>query len=250
MNFYRFYVPDLCTQAGSQSSGEVALPEDQAHHAQAVLRLEAGARVVLFDGQGAWVEAIVAQVSKNRVRLSVTENITLDPPPTLHLSLLTAVPKGERAEWLIEQASQLNVAVVQWLDCERSVVKPREGGQKLEKWARLAIESAKQCGRTHILTINPPTPLHSLLNALPAAGTKVLWLEPRPGGKTVAQALTGMAEHTLSALIGPEGGWSDRERELLEQAAQQGWLERVRLTPTVLRIETACAAVAAIIMSH
>jgi 16S rRNA (uracil1498-N3)-methyltransferase len=174
--------------------------------------------------------------------------VHVQAPPTRLLTLATAVPKGERAEWLVEQASQLNVAKLQWLACDRGVVKPREGGAKLDKWRRLAVESAKQCRRLHLMAVEELAGLEEVLKK--ARGDKILWLEPREGDASakVAEAMQGWSGNVL-ALIGPEGGWSQREFALLEAAAQRNELLRVRLTTTVLRIETACAAIAALVMS-
>jgi len=239
MDPYRFYVPDLRRQAG----GDIALPEDQAHHARDVLRLEMGREVVVFDGEGAWGLGTVQRVGKG---VSVAlEGVQMALPGAPALTMATAVPKGERAEWLVEQASQLNVSAVQWLSCERSVVKP--GAGKMDKWRRLAIESAKQCGRTHLLRVVEPVSLEALL--LGAGAALVMWLEPRAGG-TVREALAQLAVgQQVMALVGPEGGWSPEESTFLESQVATGRVKRVRLTATVLRIETACAAVAALVMS-
>jgi 16S rRNA (uracil1498-N3)-methyltransferase len=167
----------------------------------------------------------------------------------VHLTLITAVPKGERAEWLIEQASQLGVSAVQWLESDRSVDKPREGGGKMEKWRRLAIESAKQCHRTYLMEIRDAARLESLLPAALVAGTKILWLDPDPASQPATKLLAASSHTHITALIGPEGGWSPAEHVLLNDAQGKGQVQRVHLTPTVLRIETACAAIAAIVMS-
>jgi 16S rRNA (uracil1498-N3)-methyltransferase len=241
MKPYRFYVPDLPLDLSAEL---FHLPSIESHHAHKVLRLAPGDEIIAFNGRGGWCEALLVTIDKSGT-LAAPTRIAVDPPPAPALTLATSVPKGERADWLVEQASQLNVSVIQWLDCQRSVVKPREGGQKIDKWRRLAIESAKQCGRTHLLQIEDLTPLDTLLQR----PTPLLWLDPRPGGQSVAQILATLpADAPLTALIGPEGGWSDAELTLL-QAADSGRLHRVRLTPTVLRIETACTALAAIVMS-
>jgi 16S rRNA (uracil1498-N3)-methyltransferase len=243
MDLYRFHIPDLRAQL--QSGPVAALSPDQAHHARSVLRLSAGDAVILFDGRGAWVRAALQTLHKSTAAALADGPIHIDPPPSLHLTLATAVPKGERADWLIEQSSQLNVAAVQWLDCDRGVVKPREGGGKMEKWRRLAIESAKQCGRTHVMEIREMAGLKEVLAG--AADAMTLWLEPGAQGKRAGEALANRRAGKVLALIGPEGGWSAEERALLEKAANEGRITRVRLTETVLRIETACAAVAAVV---
>ena len=117
-------------------AGWAKLPADESHHARAVLRaISAGEIVTLFDGKGMWADAKVETVGKHEVRAKVSESPVFEERPAIQLTLATAVPKGDRAEWLIEQASQLNVAAVQWLDCEHSVVKPRGGRQQDGKMA-------------------------------------------------------------------------------------------------------------------
>jgi 16S rRNA (uracil1498-N3)-methyltransferase len=252
MDDYRFYVPDLLAQVGGNSGG-VELPEDQSHHARTVLRLAGGERVVVFDGAGGWATGIVhgdgggKSRGRGRLGIAVEGGVHVDPPPFRRLTIATAVPKGERAEWLIEQVSQLNAACVQWIDCDRSVVKPREGGQKIDKWRRSAIESAKQCGRTHLMRVEEPLRIERVLEK----GGKVLWLEPREGEQSQGvREVVGGGEKEIVALVGPEGGWSEREWGLLEKAVAEGRVTRMRLMTTVLRIETACAAIAAIVMSQ
>src|SRR6185312_11880333 len=277
MDTYRFYVPDLLAQIAPEKGGDagpdawVRLPEDQERHARQVLRLEAGQAVELFDGKGAWARGTVGGGGGGKQRaLSVrAQGPQQDPPPPMHLTLATAVPKGDRAEWLVEQASQLNVGAIQWLACDRGVVKPREGGQKMEKWRRLAVESAKQCGRNVLMDIAEPVALEEVLQQFaggagegakggargetgPADTGMMLWLEPRAGGLSVFEAMGrggGASRKHILALVGPEGGWSPREWALLEAAVQAGRAQRVRLTSTILRIETACAAMAAVVMS-
>lgn len=244
MDFYRFYVPNLPLEGPAEP---FALPETEAHHARSVLRLGVGDLIFVFNGQGGWCQAKIVYLGKREAMVSRISPAVVDPRPTPALTLATAIPKGERDEWLIEQISQLNVTAVQFLDCQRSVVKPREGGSKLEKWQRLAIESAKQCGRTHLLEIREPVKLTDVRS--PAAHAAcVLWLDPGPAGVSVGAAV-GEWRGDLLALIGPEGGWSDSECRMLEAAVASGWLHRVRLTSTVLRIETACAALAALVMA-
>ena len=238
MDRYRFF-------AASVRAGVVELPDDQAHHALHVLRLQTGVEVEVFDGKGNWGRGIL-ETTKRAAGVDV-KRVESTPPPADRLTLATAVPKADRAEWLVEQASQLNASAVQWISADRGVVKPREGGGKMEKFQKLAIESAKQCGRNWVLEMGEPRPVAEVVAAAVGRGETVWWLEPREGVELageVSRVRAGGLAMRITALIGPEGGWSQQEMEML--AATAGVI-RVRLTPTILRIETACAAVAAVV---
>lgn len=247
MDIYRFFVPDLPAQLARSST--VLLPEDQARHARQVLRLAPGQSIELFDGHGHFSHATLLAPASNRDLPVRAAPVELSAPARVRLTLATAVPKGDRADWLVEQASQLNVAAIQWLDTDRSVVKPREGGQKIEKWRRLAIESAKQCGRNYLMEILEPRSLEAVLQSAPPS-EQILWLDPH---ETPSPAASGEGEPNAAdilALVGPEGGWSPRESALLQAAVVAQRARSIQLTPTILRIETACAAIAAIVMSN
>ena len=116
MDKYRFYVVDLVGQAGATGgagAGLIYLPEDQGHHARTVLRLEVGAEVVLFDGKGGWAEGKVVEdggkKGRGGVGVKIQGGVHVDAKNAVELTIATAIPKGDRADWLIEQASQLNV---------------------------------------------------------------------------------------------------------------------------------------------
>jgi 16S rRNA (uracil1498-N3)-methyltransferase len=258
MDLYRFYVPDLTAQANPANSFDdnllpvIRLPDDQARHARSVLRLEAGQNVLLFDGHGYWCEATLAHTGKQATTATVKPPLQHDAEPSLRLTLAPAVPKGERAEWLVDVASQLYVSKIQWLACDRGVVKPREGGGKIEKWRRLAIESAKQCGRTYLMKIEEPLTLDALLQAA-SSSTVIVWLDPRARHTyrtfipEVLAARTTTSPLDIIALVGPEGGWSPREEALVRGYSPP--VHALRLTRTVLRVETAALALAAVLLS-
>lgn len=234
---YRFYTPDLA------APGTVPLPDDQAHHAIAVLRLTPGTPVEVFNGTGLSGQGTLQLLSKRTAAVQVAA-VRADTPPPCQLTLATAAPKADRAEWLVEQASQLNAAAIAWIDTQRSVVKPREGSGKMDKFHRIAIEAAKQCGRNTLLAIHPMRPLPQALADAQARHDAVWFLDPRQGHPPAAALAQHPAPAGITAFIGPEGGFTPEEEALLEQAPNA---VRIRLTPTILRIETAAAAITAII---
>jgi 16S rRNA (uracil1498-N3)-methyltransferase len=241
MSMYRFFASPLAA-AGELSS-------DQAHHARDVLRLSADESVVLFDGHGNWAAATL-NIQKRHAGYTLLGPIQHDPPPRFPITIASAVPKADRANVLLEQISQLGVARLIWLDCRYSVVHPSADAGKMEKWQRLAIESAKQCGRSRVLVIDPPrTPDQLVLH--PEFQSTMIWTH-LDSTDTLRQRLkswkdrqasdaAGDCNNNLTILIGPEGGWSDRECQLLRAIA-----EPVRLGQHILRIETAATTAAAI----
>ncbi len=247
MKRHRFYAEILASPC--------VLAGQEAHHATQTLRLAEGDTVELFDGQGRSVVGMLQSAGKKQWQVVFEAGaVTLAPRPRIELTLAIAVPKGERADTLVEMASQLDVARLQWMDCRRSVVKPDAHGGKMEKWRRLALESAKQCGRDYVMQVLAPIGMASVLRAVLEEQHSLLVLEPTGVrtlwnwlGDWVAGLSAERAEATgkLTALVGPEGGFADDELALLSGEAQRRPIDFVRICPNILRIETAGIAVAA-----
>jgi 16S rRNA (uracil1498-N3)-methyltransferase len=171
------------------------------------------------------------------------------------------VPKGERADWMVEKLSEVGCAAFVPLVADRSVVTPKGTG-KHDRWVRLATESAKQCRRRGVMRIDAPIPLDVLLARLTTAGrdaadaARDAAAAAAPAGRppvgwfldTGAAAvpvrrllLTPAPPADLTLLVGPEGGWSPGEVDRMLGAR----LTPVALTRTILRVETAAVAAAA-----
>lgn len=222
----RFYSADL-------RKGKVELDAEQAAHARKVLRVEVGHVLELFDGAGSVAQGRVIETGR-RVVLEVDQvHTAARPGPWIDLAV--AVPKGGRADVMVEKASELGADRLIPLLTDRSVVDPRGG--KLERFERLALESAKQCGRNFVMQVDDPTPLKQVLAA--ADHDVRLIADPRNPVQNV-HSLFAAAKRVI-VLIGPEGGWTEDELNAAFSGGFRGW----RLGPHVLRIETAaCAALA------
>lgn len=245
MHPLRFYVPEI-------SPGQCDLPEDQAHHALHVLRVKRGRSMIVFDGHGASAPGTFLPL-QGKAFCQLSGPIRYDRPPRVDITIACAVPKVDRAATLIEQASQLGVSRLIWLNCQHSIVRPEAAGAKMKRWRSLAIESAKQCGRNYVLRIDPLTEFSAALEEFQKEKKAILWanpLAPRSLSDWVIKQLYPLlAERTgvplaLLALIGPEGGWSRREQVLLGSMPEA---MSVRLTDNILRVETAALTCAAII---
>ena len=187
--------------------GELLLDASQAHHARAVLRLGDGATVEVFDDAGnvasgtlAFDGARGAIVRVERIDLSAAEAAAAEG---LRWSVAAAVPKGERADWMVEKLSELGCAAFIPLAAARSVVLPEGRSNKRDRWARIAAESAKQSRRRGVMRIAELTPLTELL----ARGTAVAAVLPGPmGGCGAGSCRLNPTPRLLARLL--VSGWS------------------------------------------
>ena len=227
----RFHT-DLALRAGST----VVLPEEAAHHAVHVLRLRAGEEVTLFDGRGGEYAGRIAAIERLRVSVEVLAHRALERESPLAVTLVQGVSAGEKMDFTVQKATELGVAALQPLVCERSTgrIAGERAAQKRAHWQRVAIAACEQCGRNRVPEILAPLALEQYCrDAAPGNG---LLLSPEAHvSLREAAAQLGKAV-TLAA--GPESGFTGRERALI---AQSGFVP-VRLGPRVLRTETAALA--------
>ena len=226
----RFYCPDLAVGRPAY------LADDEARHLARVRRVAVGAEVELFDGRGLAAVAVVVHVGRDRVELRPERRLPGVGVAAVEFTLGTAIPKGDRFDWLIEKATELGVARVVPLITARSTVDPRAA--KLDRLRRAVIEACKQSRRDRLMTLDEPITWERWVVQIDAA-TPHRWVAHPGGGAIGAQAVPGVGERVAVA-IGPEGGLTDQEVELAWAA---GWTA-VALTPTILRVETAGLAVA------
>lgn len=238
---------------------DAPLPEDattvtldgrEARHASAVFRLGVGRSLVLFDDSGHEYDATVLTVDRKRLELRIDARRAVDREPRIALTLAVGVPKGKRMTQLIRGCTELGVDTIVPLVCDRSVVKPRDrGDESPERWKQVAIEAAKQSGRTRVPGIEAA---RSLDDALDDARCADLAIFGALGPDTVRlrEALAGLLNETTDdrprvwIAIGPEGDFTESETTALTEAGARP----VSLGPTILRVETAAVASAAAVL--
>jgi 16S rRNA (uracil1498-N3)-methyltransferase len=226
-----------CTEPLS-SGLHLALPPGPARHVQ-VLRLQPGDGLTLFDGRGGEYEAVVEQMGRSTVSVTVGAHRAVECEAPLAIHLAIGMPANERMDWLVEKATELGVASIQPLLAERSVL--RLSGERAQKkqahWQGIAIAACEQCGRNRVPLVHPVRPLAEWLGAQATPG---LVLSLREGTQALA-ALPPRAAVTL--LSGPEGGLAPSEEDA---ALARGWIP-VQLGARVLRAETAPLAALAVL---
>ncbi len=241
----RCFVEDLASTASPPPSAAgvlLDLSEQESRHAVGARRLSVGDELTLYDGRGHQAQAAIAAVMRRSVQVRVGE-VEFRPRPLPTLTLAVAMPKGPRQDVLIEKCTELGVAALQPLSSERSVAGATE--HKLEKWRRATIEAAKQSGQCWLPELRPLKPLDKTLADRAEDSLTVAAMLPRNGpAVTLPQVLAQIqAARSVTAFVGPEGGWSEAESDMLLTAGALA----LSLGPNVLRIETAAIALAAIV---
>ncbi len=232
-------MPDRFFSSPLPESGSCVLDGSEAHHLMHVLRITTGHVVELFDGCGLVVSAKVVAVRKRDVELHV-ESARREPTPVREVILGTAVPKGDRFDWLIEKATELGVTRIVPLITARSSVDPREG--KLDKLRQSIIAACKQCGRNHLLELGTVSGWSDFVQSEFTNRTAFL-AHPSAEALTIsAEPIRLASSPSLVLAIGPEGGFTDAEVALAVRCGAK----LVRLGTLILRIETAAIALAAL----
>ena len=229
----RFYCPE------PPVDGHATLKDDEARHLARVRRVALGECVELFDGKGWVFRAEVATLGRDRVTLRVLGASPTSSSPACSLTLATAVPKGDRFDWLVEKSTELGVARLVPLVTARSVVDPRSA--KIDRLRRTVVEAAKQCRRDVLMELGSPTPWATLARD---ASTPHRFVADPSGSPLAAIAPPPRGSSAILA-IGPEGGFSPDEHA---DAISLGW-KPVSLAASILRVETAALAGAAILLA-
>lgn len=207
----------------------VELDGAQANYLGNVMRLGTGAEALLFDGtNGEWI-ARVADTGKKRMTL-IAERPGRPQDAVPDLTLAFAPIKRSQTDWLIEKATELGIRTLQPVLTRRTVV----DRVKLERLESIAIEAAEQCNRTTIPQIFEPVTLAAFLKTRDSGRT--LYFADEQGGMPAAQAF---AAGQATILIGPEGGFTDEERQSIRAAPGA---VAISLGPRILRAETAALA--------
>jgi 16S rRNA (uracil1498-N3)-methyltransferase len=228
----RIYVPPDRIEG---SAARLLAPDR--HYLRDVLRLPAGAAVEVFDGEGGAYDATIE--ANGIVRLGARRDA---PPPRGRVHLAFALARGEKADLVVQKATELGVSRLSPFEAARSVVRlePARAAGRVARWRKIAAEAARQCGRADVPEVDAPAPLAAVLAAAGAGVQKLVLYEGvgEPFGSAVDR---GAAGHL--AAVGPEGGFTPDEVEVALRAGAR----LVTLGPRILRFETAAIAAAALL---
>ena len=243
----RFHVPPEFWQLE-----RLRLEGEEAHHARDVLRMQAGERLVLFNGQGHEATAEIVALERDRIELRLLQH-SQTPPLKCEVTLAQAIPKGKNMDLIVEKATELGASAIAPLSSERTIVQldPDEAERKREKWQRVAIEAAKQCGQNWLPRIAMPVTVKTFFETTPKFDLMLIAsLQPDARHlKTILAELSandpqrrfGLPSRVHTALrrvlvlVGPEGDFTPAEMSLAKSAG----CRPMTLGPVILRTETA-----------
>lgn len=219
------------------------LPREAGAHAVRVLRLKAGDGVILFNGDGREYPARLVDDAPRTVNVRVEDMHVPGRESPLHITLVQALARGEKMDWIIQKATELGVARIWPVTSERSEVRLDgiRGDKRLQHWRAVAIAACEQCGRNVVPEIRSPESLAAMLIARPSVNTETRWMLHPSGATRLRDAAPASANLLLA--IGPEGGFGDTDLAALRGAG----FGALALGPRVMRTETAgLAAIAAL----
>lgn len=222
---------------------DILLPATAARHLVRVLRLRAGARIEIFNGDGREYPAeIIAAGPRQDCRIRLGQAQQPNVESSIAVTLAQAVGRGERMDWCIQKSTELGVAHIQPLLTERTEVRldAQRAARRQAHWQQVAVAAAEQSRRVRVPRIDPPIPVQDL-----QAGPG-LNLVLHPSASHHPADLTAPAEGAFCVVIGPEGGLSDSEIDVLRR---RGY-EELRLGARILRTETAGPAILALLQTR
>lgn len=219
--------------ASLQSGARIDLPKETVNYLRNVLRLKDGQPLEVFNGRGEISEATL-QLARREATVRIGDPLASKPERVVPITLLAALAKGEKMDWIVQKAVELGVSDIAPVATERSVLelKGDRADKRAQRWQQIMINACEQCGRNTLPTLQP---IRSLDEAVSATEAPVrLVLDPR-----AERPLTELREQPrpegVALLVGPEGGLTEDE----VATAEGHGFRALTLGPRILRAETA-----------
>jgi len=235
---HRFYIaPETWNSVAPMLSGS------EAHHAREVLRMKAGEKLVLFNGQGREITAEIVDLTGAEIRLRKLQEAETQPMQC-RIVLGQAIPKWKNMELIVQKAVEIGAAEIAPIISDRTIVQvdPESATQKQSKWRQIAIEAAKQSGQNWLPDVHTPRKLAELFSMAPEESFDLRLIGSlQPDARHLKKILADYSrEHELRPrsvlmLIGPEGDFTPAELSL----ARRHGCQPITLGPIILRVETA-----------
>jgi 16S rRNA (uracil1498-N3)-methyltransferase len=240
----RFFIP-----SDQIKDNTVILKGDDRHHLLNVLRQGPGAEIIVLNGKGEEYLVRIIEITPDTVSGEILKQAERQTEPKVKICLVQSLPKADKFEFIIQKNTELGVSSFQPVISERSTIRldAEQSHKKAERWQKIIREAAEQSGRQIIPRLEPVQKWnHFLRENRPPGLLLIPWEGERE--KSIKQVLDDQktVPEMVSALVGPEGGFSQAE---VEQAIKVGAIP-VTLGPRILRTETAGLVVASVILYH
>ena len=227
--------------------GKIRIIED-ASHITKVLRMSEGDEIIVFDGTGKEYKARLDVISQKECLASVVSEEFSSAEPSVKVSVFQGIPKSGKMETIIQKVVELGAYQIVPVEMERCVVK-LDGKSRVEKakrWNKVSVEAAKQCGRSVIPKVLEPIEYNKALEMMSELDLAIMPYEVlgHDGEKGLKELLQSFNGKSVGVIIGPEGGFSDKEAE---NAKNKG-IKQIGLGKRILRTETVASAIVPIIM--
>ena len=230
----------------TQNIGKTAVlsPEDSRHIAQ-VLRMKAGDYAVVCDGECNDYLCRVINPDKNAAELEILDSQKNEAEAGIYLRLFQCCPKSDKMEFIVQKATELGACEVIPVLSKRCVSRPdpKSAEKKRERYAKIAEEASKQCGRGRILKVMPMLTFEQAVRSFDKNNTGLLFYEC--GGKSINEIMNGKTSGTVDIFIGSEGGFEPEEARL----ARECGIVPASLGKRILRCETAPVAAISVLMN-
>jgi 16S rRNA (uracil1498-N3)-methyltransferase len=252
MSRRRFFAPP---DAFKQQT--VTLTSDEAKHLRDVLRLKQGDEVYVFDGAGKEFRCTVSGWKRDEVTLDECEQVAPPHPESpLDLTLAVALLKGDKFDLVAQKATELGITRIVPVMTRHADIHLRDASdakKRVNRWRRIALEAAKQCGRSRVPDVDMPAEFAELITT---AGDSLRIMFSEREGRSLEEVIADSASQerqpkayrtleTVTALVGSEGGWANDE---ITSASDSGW-HIVTLGGRILRAETAAITVS-VLLQH
>ena len=224
---------------GRLRPGPLQIRDEAARRLMKVLRLKPGDEFAVFGGEGHEYLATVATMTSKSVNAAVGELLRQSSANPLVVEVWCSVVRPNRFDWAVEKCTEAGADIIRPLTSSRSARGREASNARAERWERIAIEASEQCGRLYIPVLEPPSPFEDRLSQHRGA----LMVGDAEGRSWDDARQLLPTRGTIAVAIGPEGGFSDEERE---RASQAGAVP-VRFGPNTLRTETAAVVATALL---
>jgi len=235
-------IPRLYIQQPLSSGADITISGQTAHHVSRVLRLQAGAGVKVFNGDGHDFDAVLMEAGRTRIRLQIGACLPSVSESTLNITLAQGIARSDRMDLIVQKSVELGVSTIQplWMQRCQGHSSTERMEKRIKHWQGIITAACEQCGRSRIPALDAPA---SYGNWISRQDTDALRLMLQPGSTDILRDFEPVHGNII-ILVGPEGGMSQDEQLLATHAGFKG----IRLGQRILRTET--AALTALAATH